>query len=51
MGTPISAVFFLNPYRLSEGRDMLMASGTRLYRMTPAGHTIDCVTEELVELP
>lgn len=44
------AVFFLHPYRLSEGRDMIMAAGIRLYRMTPAGHIIDCRTEELVEL-
>lgn len=44
------SVFFLHPYRLSEGRDILMAAEIGLYRMTPAGHIIDCVTEELVEI-
>jgi dCMP deaminase len=47
--SPVRAVYFLHPYRLAAGRDMLMAAGIDLYRMTPAGHIIDCRTEELVD--
>jgi dCMP deaminase len=50
LSSPIGSVFFLHPYRLGEGRDILMGAGIRLYRMTPSGFIIDCVTDELVEM-
>jgi dCMP deaminase len=43
-------VFFLNAYRLGEGRDIIMRAGIKLYRMTPSGMVIDCATEELVDV-
>lgn len=49
--SPVKRVFFLNAYRVSEGREIVMAAQISLYRMTPAGHIIDCRTEELVEIP
>ena len=48
--SPIGEVFFLHSYRLDAGRIHLMSLGIKLYRMTPAGHIIDCVTEELVDV-
>lgn len=45
----ISAVYYLNEYRVKAGIDALVQKGIETFRMTPSGYVIDYMTGELVE--
>lgn len=45
----VKAVYYLNQYRLIEGCEILIEARLPLYRMTPAGHVVDYLTNELID--
>jgi dCMP deaminase len=42
----IRAVYYQNEYRLREPIDALIDAGVAVFRLTPSGYTVNCLTEE-----